>query len=251
MSLETHAEAGRPAGRPDPEVLEANLFRALRKAAVVSLVQGVPHELNNPLTGILGYAQLILLGLEPGHPLRADLEEIERSALRCQEVADRLSALTKEEDLPAGLFFPNLVLEESLAFLKTRASRRKVRLVQDLDAALPPLVGKVADFRFCLLMLIQNAFLAMPDGGTLTLTSRGVNDFVEIEVADTGIGVSERIAGEIFQPYRTFWNEGNSLGLGLFLARRAASSLGGVLEQIPASHPGACFRLTVTGRSDG
>ena len=241
-------------------VMQERLVRASRLAAVGELAAGVAHEVNNPLTGVLGYADLLLAEAGPDDPSREGLGIIRAEALRARKIVRALLEFARPaapQRTPSDL---NAVVRGSLDLVRSRLAAAGIELA-DRPGDLPPVDLDPAAIGGALMHVLDNAIRAMPRGGTLiveTLAARGPRgDEAVVRVSDTGAGMSDDAVMRAFEPFYSAWDqrggEGGShaggQGLGLSLALVALEGHGGTI--VIASRPGTGtsveLRLPVSG----
>jgi signal transduction histidine kinase len=216
-----------------------------RYALVGRLAAGVVHEINGPLTVILGFAQALAGEADPTR-VREDLQLIEHEARRCSdELKGFLQLARSAATQTSGQALIGAELERAVrlvAFL-ARRSRTEVRL--DLGALAPQgdvlVVGAAPDVLYMVLELLHNAIVATADG-RVQLTAAGTGSTVVVTVEDTGSGLDPDLAARAFEPYVTTRDDGT--GLGLPVTRALARRLGGDLTLEPA--PGGGVRALLT-----
>jgi len=209
--------------------LEAQFLQAQKMEAVGRLAGGVAHDFNNVLSVILSYAEMIGGDLKPDEPLRADVEEIHRAALRAATLTRQLLAFSRQQALE-----PKVVnLNDGLVGIEKMIGRL---LGADVALTLVPAsdLGSVkvdpSQFEQILMNLAVNARDAMPQGGKLTIGTANVvldedyaslhpdvraGEYVEVAVSDTGMGMDRATQARIFEPFFTTKEKGKGTGLGL------------------------------------
>jgi signal transduction histidine kinase len=221
------------------------LLRARSLAAVATLGAGMAHEINNPLCGLLGTTQLLLLEMPPG-PARKHLEDIETEAQRIRTIVDRLLALA-ELDHGEGLEPVDLrrVIDEAIHKIGAdELARARIELRRDF-AEVPPVWGSPVLLQEAMVELVTNARRAMPDGGQITfVTSTPDRRLVEVRVSDTGRGIDPGLMDKIFDPFFTTKDEWRSTGLGLTLVHRIVSQHRGTIAVDSQVGEGATFTIT-------
>jgi len=237
--------------------LEARSYRQqsmrLERAAVLGQLSGAfAHELNQPLTSILGNAEaaIRLLSREPVDPgeIREILADIIHDDERAAQVIRGLRALFKKGELVRGRVDLNLTIRDVLELARTEIIKRNVEVETLLGADLPPVMADRVQIQQALLNLVLNACEAMAEVAMalrrVTVATRRIEDgFVEITIHDTGCGIAPEALECIFQPFVTTKPDG--LGLGLAICRSVAESHGGRLFAENAPEGGAVFRLRV------
>lgn len=196
--------------------IERQLLQAEKLSAVGELIAGVAHELNNPLTTVIGYAQLLLESDLPGrfHP---DVAKINDQAMRCAKIVAKLLTFAREhkpEKQPINL---NTIIEDTLALRSYQLRMDNIQVVRDLDPQLPVVMADPFQMQQVCLNIILNAQQAMApfQNGRLTLRSRVVAGYARVEISDTGPGIPSDLLGRIFDPFFTTKPAGKGTGLGL------------------------------------
>lgn len=213
--------------------LEEQLVQSEKLSAIGQLVAGVAHELNNPLTSVSGYAQLLLRDKSLGADSHQDVEQIHTQAERAARIVRNLLIFAREHKPERTSVAVNEVLRNTLALQAYQLRVDNISIALDLDPDLPITTADPHQLQQVFLNLITNARHAMVSKGgrgSLTLRTRvapappasddAVNGassgaMIEIEVADTGVGIPERDLARIFNPFFTTKPVGQGTGLGL------------------------------------
>jgi len=229
----------------DKARLQDQLRHADRLATIGQLAAGVAHELNEPLGGILGFAQLAKKC--PGLPAQAkgDLDRIEAASLHARDVIRKLLVFARQvlpQQVRVNL---NEVIEEGLQLFKNRCARDGVELVLLRKAGLPDIMGDPGQLNQVLVNLVVNALQAMPNGGTLTVATKGCGDRVLLIVEDTGTGMSEDVIEKLFVPFFTTKDVGEGTGLGLPVAHGIVTSHGGQINVQSTVGRGTRFEIVL------
>lgn len=202
------------------EEAESQLFQSEKLASLGRLAAGVAHEINNPLTSILLYGNLMREKLAVEHPLGNHLNYILEDAERCKEIVKNLLAYSRQTRPAKDVFFLNNLVGESLRLIRDQKLYMNVNIVKELDEY--PILVNADKNQLCqvLINLIINAFDAMEGGGTLTLrTYRDKKkERAFLEVSDTGTGIPSENLSKIFDPFFTTKDIGKGTGLGLSMA---------------------------------
>jgi signal transduction histidine kinase/HAMP domain-containing protein len=243
---------------------QAQLIQAEKMTGIGQLAAGVAHELNNPLSGILGYCQFALekITQKPLKDLTGEdlstysqyLKDIEQQSKRCKAIIQSLLKFSRAS--AKGDFQPtdvNFVLKETLAFVKHQLDKHKVKLEEKLTSLPPPITGNASQLQQVFTNLILNAIQAMPDGGELTVSNKVSEDkkILEISFANTGEGIPEENLSKIFEPFFTTKKVGQGTGLGLSVSYGIVKDHGGELEVESAEGKGATFTVILPIRSAG
>jgi signal transduction histidine kinase len=133
------------------------------------------------------------------------------------------------------------MLQYILNLMSKQLSEVNVNIVLNFIDDIPPIMAVGSQIQQVFINLILNAADAMPNGGNLDITARGVNDGVEVVFRDHGTGISPEKQANIFEPF--FSTKDGGTGLGLTVSYNIATAHGGTLELLPERGPGACFRI--------
>jgi signal transduction histidine kinase/putative methionine-R-sulfoxide reductase with GAF domain len=225
---------------------ESRLLRSARLAAVGEMAAGVAHELNNPLTTVAGFAELVLEDLPSGALEREDLELVLREAQRARGVVRRLLDFSRPvENLRVRTDLNDLV-GDVLALVNHQARSFGIEIIIELWDQLPWLLVDPNQIKQVLLNLIHNAIQAMPGGGRLTLETRPAQregrHWLVVAIQDTGEGISPENQERIFEPFFTT-RAGTGTGLGLSISYTIVTDHGGFIEVDSEMGRGSCFSV--------
>jgi PAS domain S-box-containing protein len=198
--------------------LKLELEQSLKLESLGRLAGGIAHDMNNVLGAIQAVTETLQLKDAGGPELSASLRVIEKASTRGRDLVKGLTNFARK-DLrePAAIDLNELVLE-NLEILQ-RTTLQRVKLVVDLQEPLAPILGERGALGSTLMNLCINALDAMPEGGTLTLSTRSLAGAqVEITVADTGVGIPAAILERVMEPFFTTKPIGKGTGLGLSMA---------------------------------
>ncbi len=236
--------------------LREQLHNAQKLEAVGRLAGGIAHDFNNMLTGIRGYTELLLDGLEPDHPLREEAEQIKRAAEQASNLPKQLLAFSREQVLePRPVDLDELVDDAAGLVRRLVGDAIDVAVLHDARSAV--VEADPSQFRQLLLNLAANAGHAMPDGGNLLIrttnaeldadaaASVGVapGNFVVLSVRDTGVGMDDDTKARAFEPFFSTRPEGEGSGLGLAGVYGLVSQSGGFVRVDTELGTGTTFEL--------
>jgi len=199
---------------------QARLMQSEKMAALGELVSGVAHELNNPLTAIIGYAQLLQLR-DLDDDIKMDLQRIYDGALRSSQIANDLLTFARSYKPQRSPVDVNQALQQTLSLQAYEMRIHNVKIVTDLSPDLPVTLADPNRLKQVFLNLIVNAHQAMEEregGGILTVRTfipPDRPDTIRIEFEDDGPGIPPDIMGRIFNPFFTTKEVGKGTGLGL------------------------------------
>jgi two-component system NtrC family sensor kinase len=209
---------------------QLQLLQREKLSSIGEVISGVAHELNNPLSGVLGFSQL-LLSRFGSEPLARELEKIHDSALRCQKIVKNLLSFSRAQSPERRYERINPIVERTLDLRRYQLQVNDVEIVTDLDPESPETMLDPHQLQQVLLNLINNAehaIQAVDDrAGRLAVSTSRQNGFVRIEVTDNGIGMDETTQGRIFNPFFTTKEEGEGTGLGLSVSYGIVKEHGG------------------------
>jgi PAS domain S-box-containing protein len=233
-------------------------FRVIREQkfrTLGSLAAGVAHNINNRLTPVLGWTEMLLERLASGETLDHS-ELVHALTVINQGASDSVGTVRRLQEYarPGRVKGPEAVqlrdvLEHLLALTRPQwdneAARRGIRYEIDLKIEPAPAVLAVAsEIREAILNILENALAAMPKGGRLTLHVRGVEDFAILSIADTGRGMSDDVQKLVFEPFFTTRAAEGGSGLGLALAQEIVQRYGGRISLQSAEGVGTTFTLS-------
>lgn len=224
-------------------MLEEQLRHADRLATIGQLAAGVAHEMNEPLSSVLGFAQLALK--VPGVPPQAanDLREIVAASLRARETVKALLLFARETPLTKSRIDLNEVVEDALFLLEAGSEKQGIHLLRRLAEGLPTVEADPIQVRQVVVNLTVNAMQAIAVRGTVTIETRADAQFVVLTVTDTGNGMSPETLRKIFDPFFTTKDVGEGTGLGLSVVHGIVTAHGGAIEA--ESREGQGTRFTV------
>jgi signal transduction histidine kinase len=239
MELRARMEAQRSA--------ENRLIQAAKLAAVGEMAAGIAHELNNPLTSVTGFAELVLEEMPEENESRKDLETVMREALRARDVVRRLLDFARQSESTRAKASLNELVEDVVALSKHLIHTSGIELKIDLEKNLPWVLVDANQMKQVLINLVHNALQAMPDGGEMEIktsnASRQGRDWATVSVRDTGVGIPQLEQARIFEPFYTTKGNQGGTGLGLSVTYGIITDHGGQIEVL--SQPGAGAKFTV------
>jgi len=229
--------------------LQDQLRHADRLATIGQLAAGVAHELNEPLGGILGFAQLAAKHPELHPEVGSDLARIEAAALHAREVVRNMMLFARQTPPSMEPVQLNTIVEESVSFLGSRFEKAGIDQTCELDEGLPEITADRGQMHQILVNLAVNALQAMPGGGGLSVTTARDDDAVRLTVADTGEGMEEAVRRRVFEPFFTTKDVGEGTGLGLAVVHGIVTAHGGTIDVDSAQGRGSRFviRLPTEG----
>ncbi len=222
-----------------------NLVQAEKLAALGELVAGVAHELNNPLTGVLGVTQLLLMR-DPEPELHDKLRIIEQGAQRASKIVQNLLAFSRKQRVEPESIDLNEILRQTLELKVYDLLGNQVELELDLAPVLPEVLADVSQMQSVFLNLVNNAQDAIVEHngkGTIGIKTAFTNEKIRIEIADDGPGVPNENLKRIFDPFFTTKAVGKGTGLGLSICHGIVQEHQGTMSVVSGPGEGATFIL--------
>jgi two-component system NtrC family sensor kinase len=237
----------------DAATLQAKLVHAEKMAAVGQLVSGVAHEVNNPLTAILGFADLLLENPEMPDTARKDLRVILQEAQRTKQIVQNLLSFARQMPPQKSPVQLNAILHRTVQLRAYDFRSRGAEVIEHLDETLQQVVGDSHQLQQVFLNILNNAYDAMRDTGRparieIRTTNRG--SLVEATFRDNGQGISS--PERIFDPFFTTKDVGKGTGLGLSICYGIVHEHGGeILCQNNSDGEGATFTVRLPALAIG
>jgi len=226
--------------------MEEQLIQAEKLSSLGGILSGVAHELNNPLTAIIGNAQL-LSRMDISSEIKQKLDTIYNESFRCTKIVGGLLAFAREHRPERVMTDINQIIREAYKLREYELRVDDVSLKTELDETIPEISVDPHQIQQVLINLINNAYHALQDkggGGTILIKSRQEESTIIIECIDDGPGIPEKIKRKIFDPFFTTKEPGKGTGLGLSICYGITKEHEGSIEV--ESHPGFGTRFIVS-----
>ncbi len=238
---------------------ELNLVQKQKLECALQLARTVSLDFNNALTSIMGHTSLLLSQMEPNHPWRISLMEVEKSAAKAGEIANDLGAFSRQEKEPRGQTAGNLnsILQRSVEVLQ-KSQDGNIEWALQLERKLLATKFDEAKMQQAFVKVLENAVQAVGDSGQITIQSRNVDlqepaqdrdlrlaagTYVCVEVSDNGCGIASDVLPRIFEPFFTTKKEGNHRGLGLAWVYGIVTNHGGGVAVSSQENAGTSVRI--------
>jgi PAS domain S-box-containing protein len=223
--------------------LQEQLIQSEKLAGIGVLASGVAHEINNPLSGIIGMAEIALEEEDPSKKI-SYLTDILECGQRINEIVKGLrsySRAAKREEF--GQVDLNGVLEESLKMVQLATKASSVEVIKEFQTS-EKIQANMGEIQQVFTNLITNAFQAMDGkGGKLVLATRSLEDFVEVKISDNGMGIPQKYINQIFDAFFTTKNPGEGTGLGLNIVYRIVNKYEGTIDVESREQMGTTFTI--------
>jgi len=230
----------------DERMMTARLVETEKMAAVGQLAGGVAHEINNPLAGILTFAQLMKRDIGRAPQDLESLQLIEESALRCKRIVESLLQFSRRSHEGDRRPFDLNRCVEDAAFLFGAQLKKAPHATLEVkpEPELPSVIGDTGQLGQVLLNLLQNGLYALEGKqGTLSVTTGRRDTHVCFSVEDSGVGIEPSVLPRIFEPSFTTKPPGQGTGLGLAIAYRIVQDHGGRIEVQSRVGEGSTFTV--------
>ncbi len=229
----------------DLENTHQMLMQSEKMAGLGRLAAGVAHEINNPMSGIMLYANMVSEDLGEDHQLQSDLKTIIREAERCKVIVADLLEFSHQTSYEMDRLNLNEVITKTLGVLKNQPSFHNIEIVLHLDQGLRPVFGNAIRLNQVVMNIMVNGAQAMEHGGTFTITTRNRanRELAEILISDTGHGIAPEMREKVFDPFFTTKKPGEGTGLGLSVSYAIVKEHQGSIRVAESSPSGTTFAL--------
>src|SRR5271157_5561121 len=223
------------------EFHQREMARAEHLATLGELAAGLAHEIRNPLAGIAGVVDVMGKELPPNSPSRAVIADVQNEVLHIQHILNDLLSYSRPRPPnfhPADI---NTTVEQAVQLARQQVLTKPIQVIYDPVPSLPKIEHDPALIQQVILNLLLNGIQAIPGEGKVEVQSLLENEYVVLQVSDTGRGIPAEALTKIFKPFFTTRSEGT--GLGLSLANGIVQAHGGRIEVSSAAEKGTQFRV--------
>jgi len=224
---------------------QAQLVQSTKLAAIGELAANIAHEINNPLTTVLGFASFLAERMPPTDPMREELGLIQEEASRARDIVRDLLQFSRQRDFSPESADVNTVLEQVIAMVRRQGALNAITVEERYEKDLPAVELDVSRIKQVFLNIINNAVYVMPSGGSLTVRTQTANGGVRIAFMDTGPGIAPEHRDRIFDPFFTTKPEVSGTGLGLSVSLGIVQSHGGTIEVETEMGRGTTFTVAL------
>lgn len=230
------------------------LVDSIKLVSMGEMSAGVAHELNSPLTAIVGNSQLLLRETSPDDPQFQLIKDIHTSGIRCQRIIKNLLTFSRQDEFTFEEIDLNKVVESALALAAYQIEKSSIDLIVKLDENMPTLSGSANGLEQIIVNLLLNAKDAVEETmrnesngakGTVTIQTKQHPDgnYAIVDISDTGYGIEEEHISQIFNPFYTTKQSGKGTGLGLSVSLGIAQAHGGLIDLDTTVGEGSTFSL--------
>lgn len=224
---------------------EARLIQAAKLAAVGEMAAGVAHELNNPLTSVVGFTELALDELPVDSSVRKDLELVLQEARRARSVVRRLLDFTRQSESMRIKADINEIVDDVLMLTRHLMQTGNVQLETHLGENLKWVLVDRDQIKQVVINIVNNALYALPEGGRIVVEttdqSRYSRSWLTLSICDSGVGIPPENLEHIFEPFFTTRGDHGGTGLGLSVTYGIVTDHGGMIEVESQLHVGSTF----------
>lgn len=232
--------------------MQQQLAQSEKMSSLGQMISGTAHELNNPLSSVLGYAQLLRMQAGGDEKTTHRLELLSSEAERCQRIVQNLLAFARQRSPERTPLSINEVIQSVVSLMGYQLRTSGITLIIELDAELPAIDADAHQLQQVFVNLLTNALHAIrakADSGRVRVKTMRGDGGVVVEVHDDGPGIPEDVRSRIFDPFFTTKAEGKGTGLGLAIVYGIVTSHLGAIDALVSDMGGACFRMHFPDRS--
>ena len=241
------------------EKLEKKMIDTERLASIGTMSTGIAHEINNPLAIInesAGFMKQVISSPEMSlfsqkDALMKGIEKIENSIKRAGKITHQLLGHVKKQESQFSEVNIKALLYETFGLLKREIKDKQININWEIDPKKNIVWSDPYQLRQVLMNLLSNAIHALNENGSITLSTREINEDIILEIKDNGIGIPRENLGKIFDPFFTTKSFDEGTGLGLFVVYKIISNLSGKIDVTSTVGEGTIFyiRLPKTNES--
>ncbi len=237
--------------------LEASLRQSYKMEALGTMAGGIAHDFNNILAIIIGNNDFAMEDLEPGHPSRHSLEQVQMAADRAKDLVRQILSFSRQETQAAIPLQPHVLVKETLKLLRS-TTPTTVSIVEKIDPACRMIMANPTQFHQLVMNLFSNAVSAMDEKGWIEAGLREVElgcedwepdenarpgSYVMLSVSDTGTGMDSKTLERIFDPFYTTKQPGKGTGMGLSVVHGIVESNHGIIRVDSQPGRGSTFQI--------
>jgi two-component system NtrC family sensor kinase len=223
---------------------QEQLLQSEKLAAMGRLTSQIAHELNNPLYGIMNTLELLKTEISPESKRRKVLEMALSETVRLSDLLRNMLSFSKPDQEEKQAVDLNTVVDEILLLHEKQLQEHDIKIKTSFAQTLPQISASKDQLRQVFLNLVANARDAMPEGGTLGVTTAADPENVRIEIADTGIGIKEEHLKKIFDSFFTTKDSVKGVGLGLSVCYGFIKDHGADIQVKSKVDSGTTFTIT-------
>ncbi|OGW24894.1 MAG: hypothetical protein A2X59_02525 [Nitrospirae bacterium GWC2_42_7] len=222
---------------------QEQLVQTAKLAAIGELASNVAHEINNPLTSIMGYAELIKEETDLDSIMK-DVDIIQKESLRARDIVQQLLEFSRKKPLEIKKIDLNSLIKESVSLVKMNIKDAGIKVVEDYSE-LPVIAGDPNQLKQVFLNIINNAVDSLPEkSGEINIRTLENSRNVMVEISDNGYGIPDDVLSRIFEPFFTTKRE-KGTGIGLSISHKIIQSHKGKIDIRSEEHAGTKVIITL------
>lgn len=222
---------------------QAQLVQAAKLAAIGELASNVAHEINNPLTSIMGYTELIREETDIGNIMK-DIDIIEKESMRARDIVQQLLEFSRKKPLEINKIDINSLINESVSLINVQIKDARIKIIEEYSE-LPLIMGDSNQLKQVFLNIIKNSVDAMSDkGGELSIRTAKNGTNVIVEICDSGRGIPSEVLSRVFEPFFTTKRD-KGTGLGLSITYKIIQSHKGKIDVKSEEGKGTKFTVSL------
>jgi len=212
------------------EAIEQQVLMTSKLASIGELASGVAHELNNPLTGVMGYAQLLIENKNIPLEVKSDLHKVYQESQRAAKIVQNLLSFARRRKPEKSYFDINELIQRTLDLRSYELKISNIKVCINSKTDMPEIKADYYQIQQVILNILINAEQALTEAGhrgKITVTTGTVGNRIRISIADNGPGIPKENTGRIFDPFFTTKEVGKGTGLGLSVCHGIVTAHGG------------------------
>lgn len=224
-------------------VLQTNLIQQNKLASLGELAGSIAHELNNPLSVILGFAQVLIKNTSLDEEARKGIENIYEAAKRSKGVITNMLEFARSDTSKSQMVQINDIIDATLLIVEKDLHKANIEVEKNLAADAHPVIANPMQIQQVLLNMLLNAKDSMPDGGKVAIHTDTNDKYFIINISDTGSGIPKDIISKIFDPFFTTKSAGKGTGLGLSICYGIVKAHKGDISVKSEVNKGTLFKI--------
>jgi signal transduction histidine kinase len=231
--------------------MEQQMAHTDKLVSIGQLSAGVAHEINNPLSIILGYTQLLLRNEDPENQRYGDLKIIEKHVRNCKTIVEDLLNFSRSSETRKEIVRIHDLIDEVIAVFHHRKGSESIEIERNYDFNAPDMYCDEKQIKQVMINLLMNAEHAVGKQGKIGITSRydDLKENISICIKDNGYGIEKGIQNRIFDPFFTTKPTGEGTGLGLSVSYGIIKNHGGDIHLKSKAGEGAEFTVSLPAKS--
>jgi PAS domain S-box-containing protein len=226
------------------KAIEQQVLMTSKLASIGELASGVAHELNNPLTGVIGYAQLLIDSKNVPQEVKSDLNKVYQESQRAAKIVQNLLSFARRRKPEKRYFDANELIQKTLELRSYELKTSNIKVDVDLEPELPEIKADYYQIQQVILNIVINAEQALAETGRrgkIAVTTSVIKDHIRISIADNGPGIPKENISRVFDPFFTTKEVGKGTGLGLSVCHGIVAAHGGNIYAESEEGKGAEF----------